>query len=584
MSTFRLGLAGLATLSVASALVLGASNTGKRDYDRSNLVLSSAAWFENETEAAVLRLRSYLNDGFDYITSLQIASRDLLAALDSRQPDFDDLSAALRQDARLIDDFKAQHAIFRNSLYSFQRLIVDYRATGFLRGNAPYREPIGQLERAVLRYAFLGTLDESQTIDALTAAIEDDSAFAPVVESADWRFLKAHIDRIIDSTPLILKIDQERSALGVENRINAHIAAAEMSYTETAKRASYYLYALFALAVGLLTFAGFKISQVRRYVAVIEAHGVELENRVTERTADLAAANDQLKRDAAEREQMQEDLLQARKLESVGQLAAGIAHEINTPIQYVGDNLGFLENAFDDLRECLDGIKGAVLPSQAVTSEQITSLLDKADLEYLWDEAPKALAQSRDGVKRVSDIVHAMKTFAHQSNTMEDSDLNSAIKSSVIVTSNEWKFVADTVLELDESLPKVPCLLGEFNQVIVNMIVNAAHAIADTQSNSGADASTERGTITICSRHVADYVEIDIEDSGTGMDEATQARVFDPFFTTKEVGKGTGQGLMIAHRVIVDKHHGRIDIRSAPGSGTTFTIRLPLTIPDDART
>ena len=174
-----------------------------------------------------------------------------------------------------------------------------------------------------------------------------------------------------------------------------------------------------------------------------------------------------------------------------------------------------------------------------------------------------------------------MKAFAHPSNTIEPADLNAAVESSITVSRNEWKYTARLVKELDSSLPTVPCAVGAINQVIVNMIVNAAHAIAETkQAPSG--GGDNLGLITIRTRATNDCVEIDVEDNGAGMSEATQRRMFDPFFTTKPVGKGTGQGLAIAHHNVVQNHQGQIKVRSAPGQGTCLTICLPLSRPEIA--
>ena len=199
--------------------------------------------------------------------------------------------------------------------------------------------------------------------------------------------------------------------------------------------------------------------------------------------------------------------------------------------------------------------------------------IGSADLEYLRGEVPKAFEQALDGVSRISKIVQSMKDFAHPgSNDFRATDLNQAIESTITVASNEWKYVAEVVTDYDPQLPLVPCLTGEFNQAVLNMIVNAAHAI----SNVIADGTYGRGTINISTKRAGDHAEIRISDTGCGMTEDIRKRIFDPFFTTKDVGKGTGQGLAISHTVIVEKHKGTIDVSSEPGSGTTFMISLPI--------
>ncbi len=282
--------------------------------------------------------------------------------------------------------------------------------------------------------------------------------------------------------------------------------------------------------------------------------------------------------DITERRNMEIELTNARKLESIGQLAAGIAHEINTPTQYVGDNTRFLQEAFNDMFTLFDAHHQllAAAKEQSLTPEMMNEIeqkIEDADISYLTDEVPRAIEQTLDGVENITRIVKAMKDFSHpggQEKTM--TDINKAIKSTITVARNEWKYVADLKTSLDTALPLVPLLPGEFNQVILNMIVNAAHAI-DYANRENPDA---KGLITVATRHYGDWVEIRICDNGSGIPETIQNRIFDPFFTTKDVGKGTGQGLAIARTAIVEKHNGRITVNSTEGSGTEFIIRLPL--------
>ncbi|HUQ09491.1 MAG TPA: ATP-binding protein, partial [Steroidobacteraceae bacterium] len=203
---------------------------------------------------------------------------------------------------------------------------------------------------------------------------------------------------------------------------------------------------------------------------------------------------------------------------------------------------------------------------------QARKALDDADFEYLKEEIPRALNQSLEGVDRVAKIVRAMKEFSHPAREKTATDLNRAIQSTITVASNEWKYVAELDMDLDANLPSVHCSPAEFNQVVLNMIVNAAHAITDVVGDGGKG----KGKITVKTRADGDWAVIEISDTGSGMPAHVQQRIFEPFFTTKEVGKGTGQGLAIAHNVIVDKHAGSIKVTSSPGSGTTFHIRLPI--------
>ncbi len=281
--------------------------------------------------------------------------------------------------------------------------------------------------------------------------------------------------------------------------------------------------------------------------------------------------------DITERRNTELQLRQAQKLESIGQLAAGIAHEINTPTQFVNDNTRFLQEAFADYGRLLaahdrltDAAAGGSVPEARV--DEVRALAEEIDLDYLKGEIPQAVEQSLEGLERIARIVQATKEFSHPGTKEKTAtDLNRMIETTIDVSRNEWKYSAELIAELDPELPQVPVMGGEFNQVILNLIVNAAHAITDAVGESG-----EMGEIRIATRQEGKWAEITISDSGTGIPEAIQRRIFDPFFTTKEVGKGSGQGLAIAWSVIVDKHGGTIEVESEEGNGATFTICLPI--------
>lgn len=280
-----------------------------------------------------------------------------------------------------------------------------------------------------------------------------------------------------------------------------------------------------------------------------------------------------VKEDITEKKELESQLLQAQKLESIGQLAAGIAHEINTPIQFVGDNLHFLQDSVGDLLDLADQHLALIECAESAGVDpaliaQQRKVLEVADMDYLKEELPNAITQSLEGTDRVAEIVRAMKNFSHPGSTkISCSNLNEAIETTIIVARNEWKYVATVETDLAGDLPAVPCMLGEFNQVVLNMIVNARDAIVESGQN---------GVISISTACEGNWAVVRISDTGVGMPEEVRGRIFEPFFTTKEVGKGTGQGLYIAHNMIVRKHNGEITVESAPGKGTTFVIKLPL--------
>lgn len=283
--------------------------------------------------------------------------------------------------------------------------------------------------------------------------------------------------------------------------------------------------------------------------------------------------NDQKKAEQ-EKEKAQSQLLHAQKLESVGQLAAGIAHEINTPTQFIGTNIDFLEETSQAISTFMGQFQEIIKTAPQEVVDAVNTALEEMDWDYLAEEIPLAISQSREGVKRVASIVRAMKEFSHPgSREKELLNLNQIINTTITVARNEWKYVAEMSLDLEENLPGIPLLADEMGQVILNMLVNAAHAIGE---KLGDNPESEKGMITITTVKTDGGVELCISDSGAGMPVEVQRRIFDPFFTTKKVGKGTGQGLAISHDVIVEKHQGTISVESVVGRGTTFIITLPL--------
>ena len=282
--------------------------------------------------------------------------------------------------------------------------------------------------------------------------------------------------------------------------------------------------------------------------------------------------------DITERVKFQAQLHQSQKMEAIGQLATGIAHEINTPTQFVGDNTRFLQDSFDDLieicslyQELMNTAKSRPISEELM--QNFEKRFDELDIAYLEEEVPLAIQQTLKGVDRIANIVQAMKIFAHPGGVeKEPIDINKEIQKTIIITRNEWKYVAQLVTDFDSTLPQVPCYRAEFNQVILNLIINAAHAIADSNGHN----SSEKGTIKISSSWDGNWTEIRISDTGSGIPKEIRHRVFDLFFTTKEPGRGTGQGLAIAHSVIVEKHNGVLNLETEEGQGTTFVIRLPI--------
>jgi PAS domain S-box-containing protein len=288
-------------------------------------------------------------------------------------------------------------------------------------------------------------------------------------------------------------------------------------------------------------------------------------------------------RDVTERRRLESQRAQTRKLESIGQLAAGVAHEINTPVQYIGDNLRFIAESYAGMQKLVEAYQGIGAAFRAgmlieTSISEAETAAQTMDYEYLQRETPCAIEQALEGVEHVAEIVKAMREFSHPGSIeMAPTDLNRVIETTALISRNKWKYVADLKTDLDSELPAVVCVAGELSQVFLNLIINAADAIGDAIK----DGASQKGTIWVTSRRDGDFAEVRIGDSGTGIPPAVRSKVFDPFFTTKDVGQGSGQGLAIAHAIVVQKHHGTIDFETTMGAGTTFIVRLPIQRPEE---
>ncbi|MEM6853239.1 MAG: ATP-binding protein [Planctomycetota bacterium] len=284
--------------------------------------------------------------------------------------------------------------------------------------------------------------------------------------------------------------------------------------------------------------------------------------------------------DITQRKQLEHQLVHAQKMESIGQLAAGIAHEINTPTQFVSENMRFLGEAIDKFQQVIAQQERFADPDApamdwAERHELLHDLKDEIEYDFIYDEAPRAVQESLDGLERIRDIVTAMREFSHPSeNYTQRFNLNRVVQSSATMCRNRWKYVAELQYDLDPELPEIYGNAGELGQALVNLIVNAADALELSHPREAGRAAT--GRITIASRRTDAWVEVTVGDNGPGVPEDLIPRVFEPFFTTKDVGQGTGQGLSITHNVIVNKHKGQLELNNQPRNGAIFTIRLPL--------
>jgi len=283
--------------------------------------------------------------------------------------------------------------------------------------------------------------------------------------------------------------------------------------------------------------------------------------------------------DVTESRRLAREAAQGQKLESVGRIAAGVAHEINTSVQFISDSVRFVRHALKDLPRSLAdyrALAAAVLSGKEAASaaKRASDTDEAADVDYFLKNAPDALDRALEGIGRVGSIVRSMTEFAHpDARAASNVDINRAVMSTLNMARNEYKAVADVDTQFG-AIPPVRCQAGDVNQVVLNLLLNAAHAIGDVVAGT-----SRRGRITIGTRRIADYVEISIADTGDGIPESVRARIFEPFVTTKEVGRGTGQGLALSRGIVVEKLKGSLHFETETGKGTTFFIRLPVSEP-----
>lgn len=281
--------------------------------------------------------------------------------------------------------------------------------------------------------------------------------------------------------------------------------------------------------------------------------------------------------DITEKKNLEIQLLNAQKLESIGRLAAGIAHELNTPAQYISDNLSFVNDSIKGLAESVRTILNQVESEKrncvaCTISAKVEKIIEENDLDFILDELPASIEQAREGIERISIIVKAMKEFSHPGiSEMVLADINHIIENAIIISRNEWKYVSEVEPVLGTEIPPCLCHPSKIGQVIINMIVNSAHAISERFQGT----STLQGKIRISTERMENFAIIKIEDNGNGIPNEILNLIYEPFFTTKEVGKGTGQGLSVSRSIIVETHKGDISVLSKQGFGTTFIIKLP---------
>mgnify|MGYP001087062710 CR=1 FL=1 len=456
----------------------------------------------------------------------------------------------LKADFQAIDDFKAERSLLQNSLIRLPR--------AYHQAYQSASEPEQRLLKDLLLETMLyhENLEENYRIPIL----EDMKRLPSPANATILTFLK-HINTIVATDPermlRLLKLLQPHDSSSLARLKNTYHAMQNLRMRQRT------LVVVFqcAMFVLLLGFLAITLRQLNQTIGQVHTINRNLEQSVRERTSSLEESY-------VQQRTYQAELARSQRLESVGQLAAGIAHEINTPIQFIGDNTRFLQDSFEQMQALLSKL-------QTLPDGRVQELVAAEDLGYLEKEIPLALQQSLDGLGRVSEVVHSLKTFAHPGGKIKvQANVNEMLRNTMVLARNEWRYVAEVELQLDEQLPPVTCYASDLNQVLLNLVVNAAHAVQD---KLGVDPS-QKGSIGVKTYQEDQAVFIQISDSGVGMSDEIREHVFDAFFTTKNMGRGTGQGLSIAYDIVVHKHGGKLSCQSTPGAGTCFVVSLPLVL------
>jgi signal transduction histidine kinase len=485
---------------------------------------------------------------------------------------------ALQDKAALVESFKSHNAVLRNSLSFLPTAADDIAAQALLTGGAARAgaraaaDAANRVLLATLIYSQLAGAVQAQQVGDELARME--AIAGPLDQAMRERLgrFDAHVRTVLRERDQVADLLKAISAAPTAARIDdisALLGAGQQRAMQQLQSYRLSLTLLAASLAGLLLWLAVRLlrshATINRVNGELQHANDHLERRVQERTGELVQANAQLQTQIAERKQLESRLVQSEKLASIGQLAAGIAHEINNPMAFLSSNFGMLEGYMDNLFEMLgayEQAEPALPPAQAVV---LASLRQRIDLLFLKEDIPSLMHESRGGMDRVSKIIQDLKDFSHVESEQkwERADLRVGLKSTLNIVASQLRLVADVVTEYGD-MPDVECLPSQLNQVFMNLMQNAAHAIGP-----------QRGTITLRSGGDAAQAWVEVIDTGCGIPPHVLPRIFDPFYTTKPIGKGTGLGLSLSYG-IVQKHGGRIDVETAPGAGTTFRVTLPV--------
>lgn len=558
-----------ATFALGIFLLRGAHVDRQDELRRSLVLLDEISSIDALMDAELLRVAYGIRTNYDTLTQLQSSLRGKFELLSADGFVHHPLpSQAIEVKLRLSEDFKTEFSIHRNSVTIANALMQ----SAIRDANHAHQDDLYHLEAAIWRFISKVNAPTAAELDQQLERLRANSSKSSA-DSLRLSSIESHIRMLLQKDSMINELVESYFQVPLEPEILSLNLALRQDFDKAVEQAVLYGVGLFCLTLTLLGYGTRKAYLAHRYVSLLKDLNAELEARVAERTAELQEANQSLAREMEERSEMEARLRMAQKLESIGQLAAGVAHEINTPCQYVSDNLNFVEDSWANLAPLFNACHAASQDAaEQLPSSVITSLWRDADGDFLLSELASAISESKEGMKQIRDTVQALKEFSHpDSDAMLPADINHLIQNALMVSRNEYKYVANVELVLADPAPVAPCYSSLISQVLLNLIVNAAHAIEE--KNNSLPGAT--GCITVSSVADADHVIVSVTDDGPGIPEAIREKVFDPFFTTKPIGKGSGQGLAIAHKVIT-QHGGRFELDTKLGVGTTFSIHLPL--------
>jgi signal transduction histidine kinase len=479
---------------------------------------------------------------------------------------------ALKDKAALVEAFKSHNAVLRNSLVFLPTAAEDI---GRLR-NPPAAGPVkagaNHLLLATLIYNQVPGDEARREVDTALAGLTALASRQPAEVRERAEILAMHAAAILTEhqtvNRLLSQIAEVPTAARIDD-INNLLGGEQQRAVQQLQAYRSFLSLLAAALVGLLVYAAARLvrshATINRFNGELHHMNEHLERRVRERTDELLQANDRLQTEMAERKQLEGLLVQSEKLASIGQLAAGVAHEINNPLAFLASNFSMLERYLAGLFEMLAAYEqaaSAMTPAQATLIEQTRQ---RVELDYLKEDVPVLVTESLGGLERVGKIVQDLKDFSHVDceQDWKWADLRVGLASTLNIVASDLRQVADIVTDY-AAIPEVECMQSQLNQVFMNLMVNAAQAMGP-----------ERGRITIRTGSAEDEVWVEVSDTGSGIPDHVLPHIFDPFYTTKGIGKGTGLGLSLSYG-IVQNHQGRIDVDTAAGKGTTFRVTLPV--------